>query len=132
MSDPAPIPRVSPFNALLGVEVEDLESGGCRLTLSPRAEHRNELGSVHGGLITTLLDGAMGRAAGRLVGPGGFCATTQLSVQFLEPAEGDLAAESRITRAGGRVAFVEAECRRADGTLVARAQGVWALKRPQG
>ena len=65
MSEPAPIPRVSPFNALLGIEVEDLESGGCRLTLSPRGEHRNELGSVHGGLITTLLDGAMGRAAGR-------------------------------------------------------------------
>lgn len=130
MSDSNPIPRISPFNGLLGIDVEDLESGACRLTLTPKEEHRNELGSVHGGLVTTLLDGAMGRAAGRLVGPDGFCATTQLSVQFLEPAEGELVAESKITRAGGRVAFVEAECRRADGLLVARAQGVWALKRP--
>lgn len=123
------IPRVSPLNRLLGVDVVDLEDGEVELTLEPSDVHRNELGALHGGVVSSLLDGAMGRAVGRSLGGAGTCATVQLSVQFLAPAEGRLTARSRRVRIGGRVAFMEAECRNDQGVLVARAHGTWALRR---
>lgn len=118
----------SPLNELLGVATEDLPDGSVRLTLETQPEHRSEGGRVHGGLVTTLLDGAMGRACGRTLEPGQTCATVQLSIQFLAAAEGVIAAHGRVTRRGRAVAFLESECTRADGTLVARAHGTWAIR----
>jgi len=118
----------SPMNELLGVATEDLADGSVRLTIETRPEHQSEGGRVHGGLASLLLDGAMGRACGRTLAPGQSCATVQLSVQFLAAAEGQLVAHGRITRRGRAVAFLEAECTRADGTLVARAHGTWAIR----
>lgn len=129
MTSEREIPLVSPLNRLLGVSVTDLADGEVELTLVPGDEHRNELGAVHGGVVTALLDGAMGRSVGRALEAGGHCATVQLSVQFLAPAEGRLTARSTRIRLGGRVAFMSAECRRDDGTLVATAHGTWALRR---
>jgi acyl-CoA thioesterase len=118
----------SAMNEWLGVSCEDLEDGSVRLTLATRPEFQSEGGRIHGGLIGLLLDGAMGRACGRTLAAGQTCATVQLSVQFLAPAEGVLVAHGRVSRRGRAVAFLESECVRADGTLVARAHGTWAIR----
>jgi uncharacterized protein (TIGR00369 family) len=126
--DAARVPLPSPVNTLLGVEVEDLPSGDVRLTLETLPQHRNEVGVVHGGIAALLLDGAMGRAVGRTLEPGQTCATVQLSIQYLRPAEGRIVATSRTLRRGRTTAFMEAECLRVDGELVARAHGTWVIR----
>jgi len=118
----------SPMNELLGVSTEDLADGSVRLSIESRPEHKSEGGRIHGGLLGLLLDGAMGRACGRTLEPGQNCATVQLSIQFLAAAEGRLVALGRVTRRGRAIAFLESECLREDGTLVARAQGTWAIR----
>ncbi|QDU85288.1 hypothetical protein Pla163_24160 [Planctomycetes bacterium Pla163] len=119
----------SPVNEHLGLDTIDHDDGTVELRLACGPEHTNEVGIVHGGLTSFLLDGAMGRAIGRTLEAGGSCATVQLSVQFLAPARGTIAAVGRVTKRGRRVAFAEAECRRLDdGELVARAHGTWAVK----
>ncbi len=118
----------SPLNEKLGIRVEDLPDGTVALSLATDASHRNEVGLVHGGIALLLLDGAMGRAAGRTLEPGQGCATIQLSAQFLAPAEGRLRALGRVVKRGRNVAFLEGECVREDGTLIARAIGSWAIR----
>jgi len=118
----------SPINAALGILSEDLPDGRVRLSLGTDTSHRNEVGLVHGGVSALLLDGAMGRCVGRTLEPGKTCATVQLSVQFLAPAEGRIAALARVIRRGRTTAFMEAECTRADGTVVARAHGTWMIR----
>jgi uncharacterized protein (TIGR00369 family) len=118
----------SPINAALGIEHEDLPDGGVRLALSTGPEHVNEVGIVHGGITTLLLDGAMGRCAGRTLAPGQTCATVQLSVQFLAPAEGRIQAVGRVLKRGRSIAFLEGECTRADGAVIARAHGTWVIR----
>ena len=117
----------SPLNAALGIAAEDLPDGRVRLALESRPELRSEGGRLHGGIVALLLDGAMGRCVERTLASGEQCATVQLSVQYLAPAEGLLTATGRIARRGRKAAFVEAECTRTDGTLVARAHGTWLL-----
>jgi len=127
-SDPSD--RISPFNRHMGFEVEDLEDGTSRLSLPAGHDLRNELGIVHGGATMALLDGAMGRTVVRSLGAGSsIAATVQFSVQFLAPAQGRLTATAKVLRSGQSVAFLEGECRRDDGTLVARAHGTWAIRR---
>jgi uncharacterized protein (TIGR00369 family) len=118
----------SPFNAKLGIRCEDLPDGRVRLSLEPDASHRNEVGIVHGGVAASLLDGAMGRTAGRTLQPGQICATLQLSIQYLAEAKGKLEAVARVARRGKSVIFMESECTREDGTLVARAHGTWIIR----
>jgi uncharacterized protein (TIGR00369 family) len=118
----------SPLNAALGITAEDLPDGRVRLWLETTEQHRNEVGIVHGGIPTLLLDGAMGRCVVRTLAPGETCATVQLSVQFLSAARGRVAAVARIVRRGRTTAFLEAECTREDGTMVARAHGTWVVR----
>jgi uncharacterized protein (TIGR00369 family) len=118
----------SPLNAALGIRTEDLDDGRVRLSLTTADEHRNEVGTVHGGISALLLDGAMGRCVGRTLEPGQVCVTVQLSVQYLDAAEGMISAIARIVRRGRSTAFMEAECTRPDGKLVARAHGTWVIR----
>ena len=118
----------SPLNAALGITAEDLPDGRVRLALETGPQHRNEVGSVHGGVAALLLDGAMGRCVGRTLAPGQVCVTVQLSVQYLARAEGRIEALARIVRRGRSTAFMESECTRADGTIVARAHGTWVIR----
>lgn len=118
----------SPINAALGITHEDLADGSVRLALTTGPEHVNEVGIVHGGLTALLLDGAMGRCAGRTLQAGQICATVQLSVQYLAPAEGRITAVGRVVKRGRSIAFLEGECTRADGALVARAHGTWVIR----
>jgi acyl-CoA thioesterase len=116
------------MNAKLGIATEDLPDGQVRLSLTTDASFHSEGGRVHGGIAALLLDGAMGRSVGRTLAPGEDCATVQLSVQYLAPAEGVLSALGRVVRRGRSVAFLEGECTRADGTVVARAHGTWFIR----
>jgi uncharacterized protein (TIGR00369 family) len=118
----------SPFNEKLGISVQDLEDGRVQLTLETGPEWTNEVGSVHGGITMSLLDGAMGRAVGRALSPGDLCATVQFSAQFLAPAQGRVTATGRVVKRGRRAAFAEAECVREDGTIIARAHGTWSVR----
>ena len=118
----------SPLNAKLGITAEDLPDGRVRLSMATDESLRSESGRIHGGIHALLLDGAMGRCVGRTLEPGQDCATVQLSVQYLAPAEGVLSALGRVVRRGRSVAFLEGECTRADGTVVARAHGTWFIR----
>jgi acyl-coenzyme A thioesterase PaaI-like protein len=61
----------SPFHAGFGITVEGARSGEVRLGWEARGEHRNLQGLVHGGVLATLVDIAMGLGGGDRVGGGG-------------------------------------------------------------
>lgn len=84
----------------------------------------NPLGLVHGGLLCTLLDSAMGVAVQSTQPVGRGYATIELKVSFLKPVAFDgseLEARGRLLRVGRRIAFAEAHAYDAQGTLVGHA-----------
>lgn len=119
---------VSPINAFLNITTEDLEDGRVRLCLAVGPDLKNEVGLLHGGVMSLLLDGAMGRAVARTLATGEGCATVHLSVQFLSAhPTATLCAEGRIIKRGRRIAFLEGDAVGDDGHIVARATGTWAI-----
>jgi len=119
-----------PVMATLGMEVELFEEGRAVFALVPDELHENPLGSVHGGVIATLLDSAAGCAVhSQLPAAVGF-SSIEIKVSFLSPANGaTLEIEGRSLRVGRQVAFAEAHARTAGGKLIGHATTSLALVR---
>jgi uncharacterized protein (TIGR00369 family) len=101
----------SPFHSGFGVEVERARRGEVRLAWQARDEHRNLQGLVHGGVLATLVDMAMGLAVRTVVGETRRHVTIEMTVHYLRPtAPGRLRALGTTERVGSQIAF-------ADGTV---------------
>jgi len=75
---------------------------------------------VQGGLVTALLDSAMGGACWSVLGEGETFLTADLRVEFLRSARpGKLTASGSVVRRTRRVVFCAAELFDPDGTLLA-------------
>lgn len=111
-----------PFVQHLKILTEALGEGTARLSLPVEPAFTNSLGTVHGGVIMSLLDVALCTAARTLHPDSGGAITIDLSTSFIGGGTGErLLAEARVLKDGRSMTFVEGEARNADGTLVAKA-----------
>jgi uncharacterized protein (TIGR00369 family) len=118
----------SAFHSWVGLLVEAAGPGEVRVGLDARPEHLNLQGLIHGGLLATLADTAMGLAVRTQVPPGHRHVTIQLSVQFLRAGRpGHLVATGRALRVGSEVAHTEAEVTDGGGRTLAHATGVYSV-----
>jgi uncharacterized protein (TIGR00369 family) len=84
---------------------------------------------VHGGMLTTLLDTAMGGACANTLVDGEGFVTADLHVEFYKPAlPGTLRAEGRVVQRTRRVVFCAADLTDAGGTLLASARCTQILR----
>jgi acyl-coenzyme A thioesterase PaaI-like protein len=102
------------------------ETDGQTVTagFQPRPEHAGFKGTVHGGLLSTVLDEAMVWVCGVRTGKFAYCA--ELAVRFRQPARtgGVLRLEARLVEdRRGRVFQAEAELRDGTGQMIATANG---------
>jgi len=116
----------------LGVRVEDAKPGWVRLRVVVRDELRNAAGApVHGGVMSALVDMAVGGALGTLsdAAAGGVNQSTlDLNVSFLAAAtQGPIFAEGKILRRGRTIAFGEASVTDAAGRLCAVGRATYMI-----
>lgn len=100
------------------------EEGSIHVSLVPERRHYNPLGTVHGGVISTMLDTAAGCSVHSTLAAGEGYTSLDLTVKFLRPvteASGRLRAEGRVLSRGRRTALAEAQLVDEAGRLVAHA-----------
>jgi len=120
-----------PFVEHLGVRIIEKGEGMVRLRLEPRPELENSWGSVHGGVLMTLLDVALASAGRSLDDKCNGALTVEMKVNFIAAATGAVLGEGRAQRAGRSLIFSEGELRSEDGTLLAKATGTFKLLYPK-
>jgi uncharacterized protein (TIGR00369 family) len=126
------LPR-PPLVRLLGLELVSVEAGRVSFAVTPAESHYNPLGSVHGGVTSTLCDSALGCAVHSTLPAGTGYTTVDLKVTFLRPitiATGRVLCEATVLHVGGRMAAAEARAFDAAGTLYAHATATCLLLRP--
>ena len=119
-----------PAADLVGFEPTYVMPGRVVFAYEPREEHYNTLGAVHGGILTTVLDTAMGCAVSSKLAAGLAPLTIELKTSFVRPvtlASRVLRAEGRVVHPGSRVATAEARLEGEDGTLYAHASSTWLI-----
>jgi len=113
-----------PVMDLLGVERLEVDEGRAAVVMTPQEFHYNPLGTVHGGVLATLLDTAAGCAVHSTL-PGGVGYTSlDLTTRFLRPvtvASGALRCEGTVLARGRTTALAEARLTDVKGRLVAHA-----------
>ncbi len=98
----------SPFYTLLGISISALGPGYAELSTITRRDHANPLGTVHGGMLLTIADGAMGNAI-RSLGIRGVtvdCSTAMISAA---PFGEKIIARGRVLKAGRNLIFAESQ-----------------------
>lgn len=99
----------------------------CSLTLT--ADHLNRHGVLHGGIVATLLDNALGATASLTVDDTGRVPflTITLNTSFIASAKegARLTAIGRVTGGGRSLLFLDGELTDDDGRTIARGSGVF-------
>ena len=117
-------PLTDPWEPLYSKRTADAVIIGLRLA----RPHTNSRGLIHGGLIASLADNAMGLSCGIRLSGGSRLVTVNLAVDFIGTAAISqwLAVETEVIKAGGTLCF--AQCRvTADGVVIARANGTFRM-----
>jgi len=108
------------------------EGGGVAVEWDAPAAYTFPTGErriVHGGMIATLLDTAMGMVCVESTGPETSFLTADLSVEFYRSAEaGQLRAEAEVVYQSRRAAFCYARVYDAERTLLASARCTQILR----
>jgi uncharacterized protein (TIGR00369 family) len=115
-----------PVSRLLGFTLTEVEAGRAVFECEPSESHYNPIGSVHGGVISTLLDSALSCAVHTTLPAGTGYTTAELKVNFVRPVvtgAGRLRSEGRVIHAGSRLATAEARLTDSTGKLYAHAVG---------
>jgi uncharacterized protein (TIGR00369 family) len=107
------------FVETLGVHGRTADDGTARLELDATERHLNEAGTVHGGVLATLVDTAMGQAVRSLTGADDVPATSQLTVTYLRAGKpGRLEVVGRVSKQGEHLTVCEADVEQEGRTLV--------------
>lgn len=120
------------FPKLVGVEVEEIRDGYCRMRLPWRFELTQPAGVVHGGVVATLVDSVVVPAIGIGYDDDVRFATIDLHVQYHGAVVGeDMVAEGWVTRRGRSIVFCESEVCTAGGEVVARGMLTYRVSPPR-
>jgi len=122
---------MGPLGRLLGVRRKRTGTGGWHFLLTVRRDHMNPYGLVHGGVVYSLADYAMGAALARGLEPGERCATLEIKINYLAPVSGGtLRAEARVVERTRRIGVLEGRVYDDQDRLVALATGSFYIQTP--
>lgn len=110
-------------NVLLS-QLVSVEPGRVVFTCTPDQSTYNPIGTVHGGLVCTLLDSAAGCAIHSVLPAGRGYTSVEIKVNYLKAVRqetGTLTAVGTVVKTGARVGFTEATVTDESGALVATA-----------
>jgi uncharacterized protein (TIGR00369 family) len=112
-----------PIAHTIGFTMTAIGEGTARFEMDALPErHANPMGTLHGGVLCDLADGAMGMAFASTLAQGESFTTLELKINYLKPVwRTHLVASARVVKRGRDVGLTECDVVDEQGALVARA-----------
>lgn len=111
-----------PVAKLLGFAVTSMGNGLAIVELMVDGRHANPMGTLHGGVLCTAADAAMGTAYLSTLEEGESFTTLELKINFLRPVwNAHLIATGKVVKKGKTIGLTECDVTDGDGILIARA-----------
>lgn len=127
MNQPSETSR-SEFSEDMGIDYLGVVDGATTLRLDLEQKHMSRANRVHGGVLFTLLDSALGRAIVNALPEGRGCATVEIKINYFRPIQ-----SGRVTARGWKreltrsLGYAEGEIVNEEGKVLARASGTFFL-----
>jgi uncharacterized protein (TIGR00369 family) len=122
-------PDTAPFTDLIGVSLTSVIQNEVKLQINQRDELNNRRGLIHGGVLATLLDSAMARAARTIDAGMELIGTVDLHIQYMQTAAGMLTVTGKVESVTRNLAFCRGEIRDEADTLIASGTATIRLHR---
>lgn len=121
-----------PFWDLIGIKVDSIEEDRARIKLKVNKKLLNGNNILHGGVVTSLLDAAMGINLKLNIGEASY-ATISLTSQFIKSVKEDetIFGSAEVVQNGRSVACVEARLINQNGELISIGLGTFKINRPR-
>lgn len=119
-----------PILDVLKIEPSAAGEGWVEFALDPQQYMLNLAGTVHGGVLTTLLDTVLTCALVTLLPRGKACTTTDFQIRFFRPLRansGRVLARGEVLNAGRTLGTTQATVRDAENRLIAHATSTLAI-----
>lgn len=119
---------LSEFSEDMGIDYLGVVDGATTLRLDLEQKHMSRANRVHGGVLFTLLDSALGRAVVNALPEGRGCATVEIKINYFRPIQ-----SGRVTARGWKreltrsLGYAEGEIVNEEGKVLARASGTFFL-----
>ncbi len=111
-----------PIASLLGLTLASIEPGRAVFEFAADGRYANPMGTLHGGILATLADSAMGLAYAATLQDGESFTTLEVKINFLKPVwSSRLTATGRLIKGGHQVGLLECSIADDRGSLVAHA-----------
>ena len=115
----------------LGITTTSVEPGRLRCELPVTDSLLNPFGAAHGGVVSALIDHALGAVCFPVIPRGSWPATQEFKINFIAPARpGPMVADAQIVSMSKRTAIVRIDVTN-HGRLVCAAQGTVAVMAPK-
>jgi acyl-CoA thioesterase len=116
-----------PFGDLIGLQVTGYENAQFQCRLEVEEQLLNPHRVVHGGVIYSMADTAMGGALYTCMDETQLCATIEVKINYFAPVtSGILICTAKVVHKSKRLAALEAEIRNGE-QLVAKALGTFSI-----
>jgi uncharacterized protein (TIGR00369 family) len=114
------------FTELVGTELSSAEEGRATVNLKAEERHLNPSGTVHGGVISTLIDVSMAEALNTMTEEDEQPFTIQITVNYMRPGKpGTLTSTAEVRKGGERITIVVAEVVQEEDEVIALATGTY-------
>jgi uncharacterized protein (TIGR00369 family) len=109
-----------------------MQDGQAEMSWKPTPDMANPFGSVHGGIIATLIDEVTGAAVTSSI-ESASAPTVSLNVEYLHPIPigGTCTAVGEIVRMGRAMAIADGRILNEEGKLLARGTCIFQIPRPK-
>ena len=121
-----------PVAMLIGYKLSEVDSGYAVFELDPDEYHYNPFATVHGGILSTLLDTTMTASVLSTLPKGFSCTTVEIKVNFIKPVTAQtevLRCEAKPIHIGSRLATVEGRLKDKNGKLYAHGTSTCSIFR---
>ena len=113
--------RRPPIAELVGFDIVSIDLGRSVAELIAGPQHRNPMGTLHGGILCDLADAAMGTAMATTLEDDESFTSLDLTVKFLKPIwDARLRATAEVVKRTRSLGLLECEIVDEGGSLVAR------------
>ena len=122
-----------PAATLLDLDLDTVEEGRTVFGFRPQARFDNGQGAVHGGILATVADFAVGTSVMTVAPADALVVTVSLALTYVRPVgitASRLTGEGRVVHLGRRLAQAEATLTDEAGRLALQATATLAVTRP--